>query len=84
MRRLIDPNKVETQQRATVRDLFHGKSHVVAFENVSKIDDALSDAICQLNTGTGYAERKYYAQFTQVMSSLHCPVLINGIPSNLV
>jgi hypothetical protein len=84
MRRLVDPNKVETQQRASVRDLFHGKSHVVAFENVSKIDDALSDAICQLNTGTGYAERKYYAQFTQVMSSLHCPVLINGIPSDLV
>jgi hypothetical protein len=84
MRRLVDPHKVETQQRATVRDLFHGKSHVVAFENVSKIDDALSDAICQLNTGTGSSERKYYAQFTQVMSSLHCPVLINGIPSNLI
>jgi hypothetical protein len=84
MRRLVDPHKVETQQRASVRDLFHGKSHVVAFENVSEIDDKLSDAICQLNTGTGYSERKYYAQFTQVMSSLHCPVLINGIPSDLV
>jgi hypothetical protein len=84
MRRLVDPHKVETQQRASVRDLFHGKSHVVAFENVSDIDDKFSDAICQLNTGTGYSERKYYAQFTQVMSSLHCPVLINGVLSNLI
>jgi hypothetical protein len=84
MRRLVDPNKVETQQRATVRDLFHGDDHVVAFENVSKIDDALSDAICQLNTGTGYKERKFYAQLTQVQTTKHCPVLINGIPSDLV
>ena len=43
----------------------------------------MSDAICRLNTGTGYAERKLYTNGKEFMSSLHCPVLINGIPGNL-
>jgi hypothetical protein len=68
-----------------VRDLLHGASntHVIGLENVSEISEALSDTICALNTGTGYSERKYYSQGVEWMVKHHCPVLINGIPSNL-
>jgi hypothetical protein len=83
MRRLVDPHRVETQPFHSVRDLMHSATHIIALENMSSISDDLSDAICRLNTGTGYAERQYYAQGKQYQSSLHCPVLINGIPGNL-
>ena len=64
MRGLTDPNKNDTRRFVSVRDLMHGASntHVIALENVSKIEDDLSDTICALNTGTGFSERKYYAQ----------------------
>src|SRR5262249_7394225 len=58
-------------------------SHVIGLENVSSISDELSDAICSLNTGTGYQERKYYEQGVEFSVNAKRPVLINGIPSNL-
>jgi hypothetical protein len=65
--------------------LYHGlgNSHLLAFENISEIPPNLSDAICALNTGTGYAERKYYYQNEEFQVRGHMPVLINGIPTNL-
>jgi hypothetical protein len=63
--------------------MFHGNSHVIALENVSEISDKLSDLICALNTGTGYAERLFLHQGVEFMTKLHCPVIINGIPGNL-
>jgi hypothetical protein len=60
-----------------------GNGHIIAFENISKIGEKLSDAICRLNTGTGHSERKYYEQGTLFQTNVHCPVFINGIPPNL-
>jgi hypothetical protein len=85
MRGLVDPHKIDTRAFTSVRDLNHGagNTHIISLENVSKISDDLSDAICRLNTGMGYAERLYYNQGKEFMTSLHCPVLINGIPLDL-
>jgi hypothetical protein len=85
MRGLIDPHKVDTRPFTSVRDLMHGagNTHIVSLENISEIKAEFSDAICRLNTGLGYAERLYYNQGKEFMTSLHCPVLINGIPGNL-
>jgi hypothetical protein len=85
IRGLSDPHKIATRRAACVRDLMHGaaNTYVLALENVSEISAEMSDAICALNTKTGYAERKYYAQGIEVMWEAHCPVLINGIPYNL-
>jgi hypothetical protein len=84
-RALSDPHKTDTRRYTTVRDLMHGagNTHVIALENVSSIKDDLSDTICSLNTGTGYAERKYYAQGEEFSERHHNPVVINGIPNNL-
>jgi hypothetical protein len=85
MRALSDPNKVDTRRYVTVRDLMHGaaNTHVIALENVSEIDDNLSDTICALNTGTGVSERKYYNQGIEWQVRPKNPVIINGIPTNL-
>jgi putative DNA primase/helicase len=85
MRRLVDPNKVDTKPFSSVRDLRHGAgtTHVVALENISDIPDDFSDEICRLNTGLSFAERLYYSQGIEFQLDAHCPVLINGIPGNL-
>jgi hypothetical protein len=85
MRSLVDPHYVMEQPFVSKRDLMHGLSdrYVLALENLSEIDDELSDTICRLNTGTGYSERKYYNQGILFMARGHCPVLINGIPDKL-
>jgi hypothetical protein len=70
---------------ASVRDLYHGASltHLIAFENVSSLPQGMSDALCQLNTGAAYGERKYYTQGSEFRLKLKCPVIINGIPPNI-
>jgi hypothetical protein len=85
MRALTDPHKNDTRRFISVRDLLHGapNTHVIALENVSHIDDKLSDTICALNTATGTSERKYYAQGIEWSIRTQNPVIINGIPSNL-
>jgi hypothetical protein len=85
MRMLVDPHEVMERPFTTVRDLMHGLAnhHVQGLENVSAITPELSDAICRLNTGTGYAERKYYHQGVEFQARGHCPVHINGIPEKL-
>jgi hypothetical protein len=85
IRAITDPHEVDTRRAASVRDLMHGaaNTYVIGLENVSEISPEMSDTICALNTGTGYAERKYYNQGIERMWRFHCPVLINGIPYNL-
>src|SRR5262249_38883395 len=80
-----DPHIADTRPMVQKRDLMisAGRSHVIALENVSHISDDMSDAICRLNTGTGYGERKLFTNNDEFLSFCHCPVLINGIPGNL-
>jgi hypothetical protein len=85
IRMLVDPHEVMERRFSIVRDLMHGLAnhHVLALENVSEIKPDLSDTICALNTGTGYAERKYYTQYEEFQARGHMPVHINGIPGRL-
>ena len=85
MRRLVDPNKVDTKPFSSARDLRHaaGSTHVIGLENISGISGEFSDEICRLNTGLSFSERLYYSQGREFQSNAHCPVLINGIPPDL-
>ena len=85
MRKLIDPHEVMERPFVSSRDLMHSLAdhHVQLFENISKITQEMSDAFCRLNTGTGYAERKLFNQGIQFQVRGHCPVMLNGIPSNM-
>lgn len=85
IRALTDPHEVDTRPVATIKDLRHGASqtHVIGLENVRHISPDLSDALCSLNTGTGYAERKLFAQGKEFQIKVRCPIIINGIPVNI-
>lgn len=81
-RSLIDPNTVPLRNLpTTVRDLFvsaHG-SHALAFDNVSNISASISDALCQVASGSGFGTRKFFTDTAQLLISGPHPVIINGL-----
>src|SRR5262249_42271885 len=83
MRALTDPDEADSFM-STVRDLMHSKSHIKAIENVSELTKEWSNALCAINTGMSYSERKYWTQGKQFIAKLQCPIIINGIPTDIV
>jgi hypothetical protein len=81
-RSLIDPNTVPLRNLpTTVRDLFvsaHG-SHVLAFDNVSNISATISDALCQVASGSGFGTRKLFTDTAQLLINGHRPIIVNGL-----
>jgi hypothetical protein len=79
---LIDPNT--TMSRALPRndhDLFIAASnaHVVSYDNISSLPDWISDSLCRLSTGGGYAARQLYTDQDEVLLSASRPIILNGI-----
>src|SRR5262249_4862714 len=63
VRSLIDPNKVPLRTLPRdERDLYiaAGNGYLLAFDNVSTLPPWLSDALCRLATGGGFAIRMLY------------------------
>ncbi len=82
LRRLIDPSEAEL--RAAPRDerdlmIAAEHSHVIGFDNFSAVSSWLSDALCRLSTGSGFATRQLYKDRQQVIFSATRPILLNGI-----
>jgi hypothetical protein len=50
------------------------------FDNVSRIDPELSDALCRLATGNGFVVRKLYSDDDEAIFGGANPVALNGIP----
>jgi hypothetical protein len=63
------------------RDLFIGASngHVLAFDNVSGLPAWISDTLCRLATGGGFAVRQLYTDRDEVLFDAVRPVILNGI-----
>jgi hypothetical protein len=82
LRRLIDPNKAALRPKPkTEHDLVIAASNgwVCAFDNLSFIDQDMSDALCRLATGAGFATRKLYTDDEEVVFEVQRPVIINSI-----
>jgi hypothetical protein len=82
LRRLIDPNKADL--RATPkdeRDLAIAAEHgrVLAFDNLTYLSDSLSNALCRLATGGGFATRELFTDEGEVIFDSQRPVILNGI-----
>lgn len=82
LRRLIDPNKADL--RATPRDerdlaiaAEHGR--VPAFDNITYLSDSLSNALCRLATGGGFATRELFTDEGEIIFDSQRPVILNGI-----
>jgi len=79
---LTDPRKAPLIMGApSVRELaaIAASVWVVGFDNVSKVPQALSDALCQLATGAGYRTRQLYTDAEPFILDLKRPILLNGI-----
>jgi hypothetical protein len=54
-------------------------SWVLVFENISAIPQWLSDALCSLATGGGYATRTLYTNEDETFLDARRPIVLNGI-----
>jgi hypothetical protein len=56
-------------------------SHVLSFDNVSRVDSALSDSLCRMSTGNGFLVRKLHSDGEPFHFYGVRPVILNGIPA---
>jgi hypothetical protein len=82
LRALLDPNTAPLRALPREdRDLFIAASngHVLAFDNVSGLPAWISDTLCRLATGGGFAVRQIYSDQDEVLFDAARPVILNGI-----
>jgi hypothetical protein len=82
LRSLVDPSTVPLRSPPkNEHDLVIDSvsSWVIAFDNISELPDWLSDALCRLATGGGYATRTLYTDRDQELFEAMRPVVLNGI-----
>jgi hypothetical protein len=82
VRRLIDPHVSELRaEPKDLRDLMISATNawIVAFDNVSKITTHLSDTLCRLSTGGGFATRAMFTDADEVFLDAQRPVILTSI-----
>lgn len=82
LRALIDPNSAPLRALPREdRDLFIAATngHVLTFDNVSGLPAWISDTLCRLATGGGFAMRQLYTDQDEVLFDAVRPVVLNGI-----
>ena len=81
-RSLIDPSTAPLRSPPRdERDLVIAATNgwVLAIDNASGIRDWLSDALCRLSTGGGWATRELYTDTDEILFEGQRPLLLNGI-----
>jgi len=82
LRALIDPNTVPLRALPREdRDLFIAaiNGHVLAFDNLSGLPAGISDTLCRIATGGGFATRRLYTDLNEVIVHVARPMILNGI-----
>lgn len=82
LRSLIDPSSVPLRRPPhDERDLMiaAGNAWTIVLDNLSGIAPWLSDALCTLATGGGYATRELYADSDEVLFNAQRPVMLTAI-----
>jgi hypothetical protein len=87
VRRLVDPYKPEL--RSSPKDqrdfAIAAKSNwVIALDNVSSVPQWLSDALCRLVTGDGFATRQLHTDTEEVLIEAQRPIVMTGITEFVV
>lgn len=84
IRSLVDPSSPAIQALPKEeRDLIvcAQNSHILSFDNVSRVDGDMSDSLCRLATGAGFAVRANYTDSDENIFDGARPILLNGIPA---
>ena len=82
LRALLDPNSAPLRALPREnRDLFIAATngHVLTFDNVSHLQPWISDTLCRLSTGGGFAVRQHYTDQDEVLFEADRPIVLNGI-----
>ena len=82
LRALLDPNTAPLRALPREdRDLFiaANNGHVLAFDNISGLPSWISDTICRLAKGGGFAVRQLYTDEDEVLFDAARPMILNGI-----
>jgi hypothetical protein len=82
LRSMVDPNQAPLRaEPRDVQDIMISARHgwIVALDNLSSIEDWLSDCLCRLATGGGFSTRKLYSDDDEIIFDAKRPVTINGI-----
>jgi hypothetical protein len=82
LRALVDANTAAL--RTTPRDerdlvIAATNGWLIALDNLSHLPDWLSDALCRLATGSGFATRELYTDAEEAIFAAQRPIVINGI-----
>jgi hypothetical protein len=82
LRTLVDPSAASLRSAPrNERDLAIAARHgwILAFDNLSRIDAAFSDALCRMSTGGTFTTRRLHTDAEEVVISTQRPVIITGI-----
>ena len=82
IRSLIDPATSPLRSMPTnTRDLMLAAQNgwLMVYDNLSGLSSVLSDALCRLSTGGGFATRELYSDSTETLFEASRPVCLNGI-----
>ncbi len=82
VRALVDPSSVPLRAAPReLRDLMVSANAgwTLSFDNLSRLEPWLSDALCRIATGGGFATRELYTDDDEVIFDAQRPVIINGI-----
>ena len=82
LRTLIDPNSAPLRALPrSDRELFisASNSHLLVFDNVSGLQPWLSDTLCRLSSGGGFAVRSLFTNTDEVLFNASRPIILNGI-----
>jgi hypothetical protein len=82
LRLLVDPNTAPLRALPREeRDAFitASNSHVIVFDNISTVPGWLSDTLCRLATGGGFAVRKLWSDDDESLFDAERPAILTGI-----
>lgn len=82
LRSLVDPNSAPLRsEHRDARDLMIGanNSWCLAYDNLSFVPAWLSDALCRMSTGGGFATRELYTDQDEIIFDAMRPVLLASI-----
>jgi hypothetical protein len=86
LRAIVDPSAAPLRsQPREDRDLCIAASNgwIVAFDNLSRVPEWLSDALCRVATGGGLATRALYTDREEALFDIKRPILFTGIDLDL-
>ena len=82
LRELVDPNKADLRSPPRDEDaaiIAANRGWLLAFDNLSHLNENLSDVFCRLSTGGGLSKRQLYTDMDEIIVEVQRPLILNGI-----